>query len=919
MTFLNGEKMSLFGKKKRKEKAEKVMELKNSSSQTTVISDTNMELFSRKARGTEIPKKGQRIFLCCCEEDRTFRDALTDDLLSQDAGADCVVSWLNDDAVAGNDELYDELLESKVVILAVTDSFLNRMKKGKKPEAFSFAEKQEIPLLPVAEDSGLLQRFNEAAGAVHVIAATDIEYRSKLRSQLENFLVTKELYSKIMQCAFSASLFLSYRKKDLKEARVFMQRFHAITGFETVAVWYDNYLTAGRVFDSEIRESIDKSDAFVLLVTPNLMEPGNYVLTTEYPYAKDEAQKQILAVEAVRTDKSDFDRHYPFVNAYADLDSQESMFRSSLPEGNSLNDPGPEQLFCLGMAYLKAILVERNADYAIRFLSEAASFSDPFGLQAAEQMAIIFEFGTVKPIDYDAALLWRKRYLELCEELYGKDCIEAAAAYNNLGLVYEKQGKINDAEAALKDDLAICLKTLGREHPDTAITYNNLGELLWKTGDYENALKMTEEALSIRKQTLGEDDPSLASSYNNLSAICSMKGELGQALAFSEKAVDILERTRGSNSTETAIAYGNTASVLDELERYEEALSYALKCVSIFESSLGIAHIDTAVAYKKLSRIYSSLAEYDKAYQTMSISLETARRILGEDHRDTVDYYGEMGDILQMLHRFSEADEMYAKALDILEKTENPPKEVKSHLLTARAMNMQNAGDYEGALTQYQKALVYSQTTFGEDHPDVGAVLNDMGVLYRLMGDNEEALTMYEKALLIREKVFGEHSQTVSTTCNNMALVCQLMGEYDRALNLYQRSLSIDTALFGEGHPDIAVTCSNLALLCFVKQDTGKALEYAERSVRIAENGQQKGWPPMAVPYNTMAIILGKTGQYTESLEYGLRAFRIWNEELPPDHPNLKQLFNTLGHTYTASGHSVEEFYEWADKNGLLM
>ena len=907
-----------FRKKKQKDLADRPAEQKERDIPAPEAPDERAEPFIRKARGTEIPKKAQRIFLCCTDGDELFREALIEDILSQDAGTDCVVTYSNSPAVPKTDDLQHELLESKVVVLAVTDAFLSLMEQGKRPEAFSFASDNGIPVLPVAADSGLLSRFNAAAGAVHVIAATDPEYRIKLKAQLDNFLVTQELYARITRDAFSANLFLSYRKKDLKEARVFMQRFHAIPGFETIAVWYDNYLTAGRIFDNEIKESIEKSDAFVLLVTDNLMEPDNYVLTTEYPYARNETHKKILAVEAVSTDRDAFDACYPAVDAYADLDGQEVMFRSALPEDSFSAGTVSEKCFLLGMAYLKAILVERNADIAIRFLSEAAAGPDLYALQASEQLAVVFEFGTVKPVDYDTALLWRERYLELCVELYGEDGLQTAAAYNNLGLVYEKLGRIEDAVAALRSDLSISLAVLGREHPETAVTYNNLGELLRKKGDLENAAGMAEEALKIRMLTLGENDPAVASSYNNLSAIYIQDGRLEQALVLARKAVEVLERTRGDKSTETAITYGNAASVLDELERYEEALPYAKKCVSIFENTLGPAHIDTAVAYKKLSRIYTSLSEYDQSYFYISKSLKAAEKVLGRDHRDMADYYGEMGDVLQMLHRYSEADEMYGKALTILDKAEYPPRELKAQLLTSRAMCRQSVGSYDSAVCLYHQALEYAEEALGKEHPTVGTICNDMGVLYRLTGQYEDAAAMYERALTIREKAYGNNSQTVSNTCNNMALVCQLMGKPDDALKLYQRSLSVDTALFGEDHPDIAVTYSNLALLYFTKQETEKALESARTSVRIAENGLEKGWPPMAVPYNTMAILFERTGRYSEALEYGLRAFHIWDKERPPDHPNLKSLFNTLGMAYTASGHTTGEFYEWADRNGLL-
>jgi hypothetical protein len=49
---------------------------------------------TRKARGTEIPHRAQRVFFCCDPQNAGKKDDLIADLLSRDAGMDCVVSYL---------------------------------------------------------------------------------------------------------------------------------------------------------------------------------------------------------------------------------------------------------------------------------------------------------------------------------------------------------------------------------------------------------------------------------------------------------------------------------------------------------------------------------------------------------------------------------------------------------------------------------------------------------------------------------------------------------------------------------------------------------------------------------------------------------------------------------------------------------
>ena len=94
-----------FRKKKQKDLADRPAEQKERDIPAPEAPVEHAEPFIRKARGTEIPKKAQRIFLCCTDEDRLFRDALIEDILSQDAGTDCVVTYSNSPAVPGTDDL----------------------------------------------------------------------------------------------------------------------------------------------------------------------------------------------------------------------------------------------------------------------------------------------------------------------------------------------------------------------------------------------------------------------------------------------------------------------------------------------------------------------------------------------------------------------------------------------------------------------------------------------------------------------------------------------------------------------------------------------------------------------------------------------------------------------------------------------
>ncbi|KAL9958199.1 hypothetical protein ACROYT_G035180 [Oculina patagonica] len=81
------------------------------------------------------------------------------------------------------------------------------------------------------------------------------------------------------------------------------------------------------------------------------------------------------------------------------------------------------------------------------------------------------------------------------------------------------------------------------------------------------------------------------------------------------------------------------------------------------------------------------------------------------------------------------------------------------------------ACQYELSKSYHEKALVIRKKNYGEEHADVAASYNKLGLVHRKLGQYNEAKEYNEKALVIKKKIFDEEHADVATSYNNLGIV----------------------------------------------------------------------------------------------------------------------------------------------------
>ena len=427
-----------------------------------------MAMLRYKTRGNKSDPQGlPKVFFCCHPSDfgKHF-DTISDEILRRQ---NCAI-WYIDGAITRDEEYFAALKQMNLFVMPVTSQLLSTENDALAID-FTFAIQNHIPVLPLTEEDNLEDKFNEKCGGLQLLHKnntddTVISYEEKFNRYLESVLIGDELAERV-RAAFDAYIFLSYRKKDRKFAQDLMRLIHKNEFCRDIAIWYDEFLTPGENFNDSIRKALEKSGLFVLAVTPNIVNEDNYIMTIEYPLAK-QAGKEILPAELVPTDRAMLFAKYNDLptptDAYDDGALSEQLLASLQKIAIKENDTSAEHNFFVGLAYLDGIDVEIDYARAVTLITSAAK---EHLIEATKKLTEMYKKGKGVAINYEESLIWQHQLVDDLKQKFLKEWTEESFLeyYNELtifiGDLYSDRGRAPydfGASKILEDCIQIIVK-----------------------------------------------------------------------------------------------------------------------------------------------------------------------------------------------------------------------------------------------------------------------------------------------------------------------------------------------------------------------------------------------------------------------------------------------------------------------------
>ena len=482
------------------------------------------------------------------------------------------------------------------------------------------------------------------------------------------------------------------------------------------------------------------------------------------------------------------------------------------------------------------------------------------------------------------------------------------SSYNNsanivkMGIKNEDAGELVKALKMYTIAYRIRRDNLSRNHPSLVVLLNMLGSIQIKRGELKEAMQIYELALNdspVLFSAVSTDEGDVNNNehpienllarsvtYREMGTIHEMWGNVDEALNFYHKSLECVAEWRETipNSNATTVNLQHNSGLAGVLDKNEDPVSQNV--VGGDEGSSG----GSSSSQSTNSRGYSI-----SNVQPMSfVGDKTDSSSSSHEHGEMELVFGAGGPAgssgkpgsANVYERFFPVTEQYFTKDDDKPSDESSHADMDLSLTLHQIAQLYRAqGKFARALDAYEVALRGMKMALGKHHPNVAAVLGNIGNLQKEMGDLDGAYKTYQEVLGIESYRLGLSHPDVAITLHNIATIDAARGNHEHSLQLYRKVIGLQKKLFGEDNLSVAVTAACMGDVYEKIGELENSMDSFDDAVRIksAVLGRH------SIDVGRLLHKLGKLAflrkEYVDAESYTARAILIYRlNKLGEDH-----------------------------------
>lgn len=363
---------------------------------------------------------------------------------------------------------------------------------------------------------------------------------------------------------------------------------------------------------------------------------------------------------------------------------------------------------------------------------------------------------------YAEALQVAEEFADVARRRDGEETVVYASAIAWVGHLYQKQGRLADAEPLMQRSLAIFAKILPAGHPHVASATSNLGFQYQLSGRYEEAERLYKRALELREKAEFPNHEHIAESLNNLAQIYKRQWRVAESVPLLRRAVELRERIHGKDDRQVAFSLGNLAAALEMQTLFADA------------------------------------------EPLMRRALEILARRLPADHPELASARNRLAQNMFKQSRYTEAEPLFREALRVWRLPQNASSPELAGTLADLAGNLMEQGRLADAEPLFQEALGITRATLPPTHPNLARMHMGLSEVHARRGNATAALVAIRSASEVR-KARGSNDDLSRLTYQKHVRIAWMAATeqgggasrrlIDEALLMAQRATQTDTAI----------------------------------------------------------------------------------------------------------------------------
>jgi tetratricopeptide (TPR) repeat protein len=348
-------------------------------------------------------------------------------------------------------------------------------------------------------------------------------------------------------------------------------------------------------------------------------------------------------------------------------------------------------------------------------------------------------------------------------------------------------------------------RLLDREPAAQADLYQTLGGIYQKLGKLDQADALLRAALEQRKSVEGGGGADLVESQVGLGLLRSDQVKLDEAEHLVRDGLEKAKSLRPPDNAAVGKAMLALGQVLEARGSFTEAIGILEQAANL-ESAAGASTPELAAILRELAINNADAGRYDRAKSLHERALRMHRQLFGDRHPSVAADLLSLAQLQQELGYYSEAERLARQALAI-----NQTYYGNDHLQTAnsltvlgRALVFENR--YDEGVDALKQALGICERVYGKVHPAVAEIVNELGSVAYMRDQLDQAEAQFERMIAIYEAVYhGRNHYQIAVGTANLGSVYMDRKQWPRAEQLFREALRLYTETQGPSHVNTGI------------------------------------------------------------------------------------------------------------------